>query len=240
MNSHNETQLDLMIQGNLEAKLLSMTKIDGFAIGASASPGEYYSFVKTLFDQPPDMILPRLKMIANPIAQLTYLLCQYKFFPTRAIPIPWELLHDTTIVEFQPFGCEKRKTIIGVVVWLHLLNLNYLGLFNFLVKPSIHPTTGSIHWEEIPMYPIEQLKTIAYRLLLTDPPKELCEKLIDWLKATEDIYGYLEHEPETLWKKWQTAPLNLPVEEIQKLIKLLLMNHPTPDLFTQSIRKFYT
>ena len=105
---------ELRFEDNLEERIEKITVIDGFAIGASASPGLFYSIVKEMFKQKPEAILPRLKRMATPIAELIHIICQYRFAPTQEIAIPWDLLRDQTEIFFMPFGCMKRKTPFDV------------------------------------------------------------------------------------------------------------------------------
>lgn len=222
---------DLWIEGKLEEIIEKVTTIDGFAIGASASPGDFYGLVKKIFKQKPDAILPRLKRLATPIAEFIHLLCQYRFAPTQEIAIPWNLLRDQTEVDFIPFGCMKKRTTLDVIVWLHLNNFNYLGLFNDLIKPKTSPTFGTLQLAEIPLYPIVKLKKIAYSILISAPSQQLLTALIDWLKMEDDVYGYLENEPETLLKAWRSPPFDMSEDTIHKIIQILITTNPRPELF---------
>jgi hypothetical protein len=228
---------ELWIEGRLEEILGKITVIDGFAIGGSASPGEFYGLVKKIFTQKPETILPRLKRLGNPIAEFIHLLCLYRFAPAQQIAIPWNLLRDPTEVDFIPFGCGKKRTSLDVIVWLHLNNVNYLGLFNDIKEPKINPTFGTLQLTEIPLYPSMELKKIAYTLLNSDPSPQLLTAIIDWVKMEDDVYDYLENEPETLLKAWQSPPLTMTPETIQKTINILVNSHPKPDLFENVLKK---
>ena len=235
MSQFNGSTSNLLDNGVLESKFGKITQIDGFAIGASASPGNYFSFVKRLFSYSPETILPRLKSCTNSIAQFTYLLCQYRFYPKQEILVPWNLLRDNTMVDFQPFGCGKKETPLCVIVWLHLENMNYLGLFNDIAKPKINPTFNTMIFAKLPLYPLIHMKEIAFDLLISDPSAQMKSNLINWLNMQDDVYGYLEHEPETLIQTWRAPPLNLTNEKIKIIIEIFIKSHPNPQIFNSSI-----
>ena len=69
-------------------QLETMTIISGFATGAAAIPGEFYSIVKKIFELSPNDILIRLNANPKPIIQFVELICQYRFYPTKEIAIP--------------------------------------------------------------------------------------------------------------------------------------------------------
>ena len=131
----------------------------------------------------------------------------------------------------------EEKNPVRCVIWLHLNNMNYLGLFNDINEPKISQNFGTMQLAEIPLFPNIELKKIAYKLLISDPSPQLLTTIIDWVKMEDDVYGYLENEPDTLLKAWLSPPLNMTPETLQKTLEILVYSHPKPELFQNVLKK---
>nr|MDO8116633.1 hypothetical protein [Candidatus Sigynarchaeota archaeon] len=231
----NEDEMD-----SITSTLNDIKLIDGIAVGAGGTPGCFFSVMMKLFSMPPPVALKLVESIGTPVGRLAFFLYKIKLQQDTTLPVPWDLLLDTTITYCAPFGCNVSTTTLGSVTWEHMIDRNFLGLFHDEVETIENKELGSIHFVPWPVYPEIQLKRLAFTLLCTPASTSYTWKIMNWLDGMEDIFGRLTFEREDLLAEWKAAPLSLSNVQIWMIIGRICKDRADVETYQQILIDEYS
>jgi hypothetical protein len=214
--------------------LQETTIIDGFAVGYGGTPGRFFTFAKKHLENPVEEIKKYIENLSSPAAKLMSFLLQIKTNTEKNIPIPWELLKDTRILRCQSFGCSIEYVTFNEIIWQHLIDKNYLGLFQHETQQKVDSETGIRIFSEIPLFSPDILKGIAYKLLSMGACTSFYWEIKNWLSG-EDISGRLENERELFFKELYGYSIGLSKIDVFKALGHFCFNKTNPEVIHRAL-----
>jgi hypothetical protein len=108
----------------------SLKLVDGAAVGDGASPGLFYTIGDSLIIIKRDSVYFEFIQDTNPNVRILGLYCLANTNNIKAKDILNQYIHDTSKVQFMPFGCIISQVSFGSIVTNIIENPRFLDLKN--------------------------------------------------------------------------------------------------------------